>query len=583
MLTLQQKTIVLASAIVTMLVMGLLASHGLHESSPPQFKAVQSRFDPADALESARVLAENYPDRVTGSAGSRRAAEYLSSEFRKMDYRVSGDMFTMWLAGKRVEGESVIAELAGDSPESVAVIAHYDGPLTSHQAAEDNASGVGVMLELARVLRSAPHHRGLIFVATDAEEWGMIGARSLAGFFKSRQTIAVISIDYLNQGPADGLAVDCEGQHAGYTPIWLRELIERSAALQGARVNGPSGFREWVDRALEVPAHDQGPLLRAGIPAINISTIPVDKAGARARYHSPHDVFENFQPATFEMVGATVEQTVSALDQIGREPPREMTYLRFAGGRWLDRTTVEWLQALGVFPFMLACVLAVLDIEEDRLAKPVLSYLRPGIYLIPVIAALVTLRALTRANILTRYELYPATAKDPFLQHIQGRVIIPLVVVLLAGYAVVRLLRRWMPPPPRSFAASKRTLGVWVYMLVVWALYLDPFAMWLFLSPFAYGFLLLRRPSGMGARLLNLLLLLVGAVPFLVVVHYIGRATYVGWKAPWYLVLQSAYGVWSPWGSVAFLLAATLWLQLFRLTVLGPSGEVGFRPAAKSA
>ena len=148
----------LASAFVVLLLMGLVASRGLQPFSPPPFAEVKPLFDAARAMESTRVFAENYPDRVTGSAASRRAAQYLSSEFQQMGYRVSGDMFTMWLAGKQVEGESVVAELGGDVPESVAVIAHYDSPFTSHQSAEDNASGVGVMLELALDLRTPPHN-----------------------------------------------------------------------------------------------------------------------------------------------------------------------------------------------------------------------------------------------------------------------------------------------------------------------------------------------------------------------------------------------------------------------------------------
>ena len=41
--------------------------------------------------------------------------------------------FPLWLRGKRVEGENVIAQWEGDSPESVAIIAHYDSQFTSHR------------------------------------------------------------------------------------------------------------------------------------------------------------------------------------------------------------------------------------------------------------------------------------------------------------------------------------------------------------------------------------------------------------------------------------------------------------------
>ena len=580
MFTLRQKLTVLVVCVVTMAAMGLVVALRLRPVRPLPLRPVKPAFDPAAAIEYTRTLAEDYPDRVTGSPGARRAAEYLSSEFQKLGYRVSGDLFTMWLAGSRVEGENVIAELPGSIPESVAVIAHYDGQTTSHQAAEDNASGVGAMLELARALQPAPRYRGLIFVATDAEEWGMIGARSLIGFFRARQTVAVISIDYLTEGRATALAIDCEGQGSGYTPLWLRQLMEEAVSLQGARLLGSSLLWEWIERSLEVSAQDQGPLLRAGIAAVNVSTVPADIPAARARYHSDQDVFQNFEPATFAMLGEAVELAVSWIDHLGPSPPPEQKYLQLSGNRWLDRPAVEWLQTLGLLPFMLACVLAIFNLEDDHLPHPLLSYLRPLIYWLPPVAALLTLYGLVSANVLRRYELYPATPKDPFLYQVPLQVVLPLLFVLLLGYGVVRIFRVFLPPGPDSFPALKRIYCLWTYVLVVWALYINPSAMWLFLGLFAYGVICLRRPSSAAARLVNLLLLLLMALPFVLLLYFFGREIYLGWAILWYLVLQAAYHVWSVYGVLAFLLAVTLWIQLFRMAVLGrPVGVRRRQPA----
>lgn len=574
MLKPKQRALVLASGLLMLPLMGLVIALGLHQPMPLPVERITPRFDPASALEYTRILAENYPDRVTGTPAAGRAAEYLKAEFQKMGYKVTGDLFNMWLAGARVEGQNVVAELPGEVQESVAVIAHYDSQFTSHQAAEDNASGVGVLLELARSMRSDPHHRGLIFAATDAEEWGMIGARALRGFFRARQTLAVISVDYLTQGRPTAVAIDCEGQVAGYSPVWLRQLIHQSGALQGVQVEGPSTLQEWIERAVEVSAQDQGPLLRVGIPAINVSTSSADDPGVRARYHSVQDVFENFDPATFQRVGDTVEQAVAVLDKVEPPPPPEVKYLSLSGGRWLDRVSVEWLQTLGLVPFMLACVLALLNYEDDNLEHPAGSYLRPVVYFVPLVAVLAALYGLTSAGVLTRYELYPATPKDPFLYNVPAQVVVPLAGVLLMGYITVRLLRLFLPPAPLDFAAAKRIFCVWMFLLVVWALYLDPFAMWFFLGPLAYAFILLMPPSGFLPRLVNAGLLLAGALPLLVLLYFFGRQIYLGWRILWYLVLQTAYGVWSVSAASLFLLALALWIQLIRLGVLGLSRGV---------
>jgi len=574
MLRPNQRALVLGCCLLMLALMGLMIALGLHQSRALPLDRITPHFDSAAALEYTRVLAEGYPDRVTGTPAAGRAAEYLKAQFQKMGYRVSGDLFNMWLAGKRVEGQNVVAEAPGEIRESVAIIAHYDSQFTSHQAAEDNASGVGTLLALAEALSKQPHRRGLILAATDAEEWGMIGARDLRGFFRARQTLAVISIDYLTQGRPTVVAIDCEGQGGGYSPIWLRQLIHQSGALQGVEVRGPSPLQEWIERSVEVSAQDQGPLLRVGIAAINLSTSSADGAGVRARYHTLQDVFQNFQPETFRVVGATVEQALSTLDKVEPPPPPEVKYLSLTGGRWLDRNSVEWLQTLGLVPFMLACVLAVLNYEDDRLEHPVGSYLRPVIYLVPLLAMLAALYGLTSAGVLTRYELYPATAKDPFLYSVPFRVVLPLAGVLLMGYILVRILRVFLPPAPDNFATSKRIFCVWIFLLVVWSLYLNPFAMWFFLGPLAYAFMLLQRPSNWTARVSNAALLLLGALPLALLLYFFGREIYLGWRIIWYLVLQTAYGVWSVSAASLFLLALALWLQLFRLGVLPPRRQL---------
>ncbi len=574
MLRPNQRALVLGCTLLMLVLMGVMVALGLHPSRNLPLPQITARFDPNTALEYARTLAQDYPDRVTGTPAAARAAEYLKAQFQKMGYRVSGGLFNMWLAGKRVEGQNVVAESPGEVREAVAVIAHYDSQFTSHQAAEDNASGVGTLLALAQALSKQPHHRDLIFAATDAEEWGMIGARDLRGFFRARQTLAVISIDYLTQGQPTVVGIDCEGQGGGYSPIWLRQLIHQSGAAQGVVVQGPSPVQEWIERSVEVSSQDQGPLLRVGIAAINLSTSSADAAGARARYHTVQDVFENFQPETFRMVGATVEQALAALDQVEPPPAPEVKYLSLTGGRWLDRNSVEWLQTLGLVPFMLACVLGILNYEDDRLEHPLGTYLRPAVYLLPLLAMLGALYGLTSAGILTRYELYPATPKDPFLYRIPAQVVAPLVGVLAMGYVLLRILRLFLPTRPDDFAASKRILCVWMFLLVVWALYLNPFAMWFFLGPLAYAFMLLQRPAGWAARVANAALLLLGALPLTVLLYFFGREIYLGWRILWYLVLQTAYGVWSVSAAGLFLLALALWVQLFRLGVFPPRRAV---------
>ncbi|MGO8793088.1 MAG: M28 family metallopeptidase [Terriglobia bacterium] len=541
-------------------------------------------------MEYTRAVAEEFPDRVTGTAAAHRAANYLFAQFQKLGYQVSRPTFPIWLRGERVQGENVIAWLEGGSPESVAVIAHYDSQFTSHEAAEDNASGVGVLLELAAVLRDGPHPRDLIFAATDAEEWGMIGARELVGFLKERRTVAVISIDYLTAGPATGIEMSCQGQFAGYSPLWLRQLLVASGRAHNVQFEQTTGVPEWIERAMEISPQDQGPLLRAGIPAVNLGTDSPDVEAVRARYHSTADVFRNFEPTTFQMVGSTVEQAVLTLGAIPAIPSKVPSFdtsdslrtsalmtpvrggraddFQISTSRYLPAALVYVIQVLLLLPILIAAYYAAYNFAVEDLDLRGWRFFEPVCWIIPPGLATLLLYRLTQANVLPRYELYPATPKDPFLYHLPIGLVATLVAVMVVGSAALQRLRARVDAPPARFAEQKRILFLWIAFVAVVGFLNNPYAVWLLLGALTYAAGLLLPPRGAPQRIVNAALLIAAAAPFAALVYSFGREIYLGWRIGWYLVLQAAYGVWSPAAVALLLLAAVLWVQLLWTSVL---------------
>ena len=83
-------------------------------------------------------------------------------------------------------GINYILKLPGRNPSRrpLLVGAHYDGPLHSI-GADDNASGMVALLELARRWSANPPKRPIWLVAFDQEEWGMLGSTALAEKLKS--------------------------------------------------------------------------------------------------------------------------------------------------------------------------------------------------------------------------------------------------------------------------------------------------------------------------------------------------------------------------------------------------------------
>ena len=177
------------------------------------------------AAEQTRHIATYFPGRMAGSPAELLTADYLKQQFSKMGYQSDiRSVNTRYLYtskdGKKnwnnVTASSVIAARNGDSPKQIVIVAHFDtytpqsdedldnnlGGLTL-QGVDDNASGIGVMLELAERLKSIPTAYGLRFVATSAEELGSLGAQNYLQRMSAEEksnTVLVINLDSLITG-----------------------------------------------------------------------------------------------------------------------------------------------------------------------------------------------------------------------------------------------------------------------------------------------------------------------------------------------------------------------------------------------
>ena len=120
-----------------------------------------------------------------------------------------------------IRGVNLILQLPGRRPHLHALLvgAHYDGPPQS-PGADDNATGVAVLLELARRWSAQPPRRPVWLVAFDQEEEGLAGSRALARELRSR-------------GQALHLMVSLE--MLGFTSPSQRYPIEAMRWLYGSR------------------------------------------------------------------------------------------------------------------------------------------------------------------------------------------------------------------------------------------------------------------------------------------------------------------------------------------------------------
>jgi Zn-dependent M28 family amino/carboxypeptidase len=182
----------------------------------------------------------------------------------------------------------------GGSKESLLYLGHWDHlgicrPPAQHDrvcnGAVDNASGIAVMIEIARALAAGPKlSRDVIFLATTAEELGLLGAHH----FAAQPTVPLKSI--VAAINLDTVAIAPKGQKVaviGRGLATLDALIDETIRDAGREIDGDSEADAFVER------QDGWALARVGVPAIMIggSFSDMKQLGAflSGAYHQPED------------------------------------------------------------------------------------------------------------------------------------------------------------------------------------------------------------------------------------------------------------------------------------------------------
>ncbi|MFM8255614.1 MAG: M28 family peptidase, partial [Bacteroidota bacterium] len=169
------------SAIPIFLFLALLTS----QSCKMDKKAQVPSFDQAAAHAAVRAQVQFGP-RVTGSEAHKKCLEWLLGEFKKNGATVTDQDFTArTFDGKELEAHNIIASYNISAKQRIIIAAHWDSRPFSDQeldtslhrtpvaGADDGASGVGVILELSRIMGGQPLHKvGVDLILFDAEDYG---------------------------------------------------------------------------------------------------------------------------------------------------------------------------------------------------------------------------------------------------------------------------------------------------------------------------------------------------------------------------------------------------------------------------
>ena len=276
-------------------------------------------FSSERMMKTVKYLAsEELAGRAPGSEGINKAANYIAEKFKSAGLLPGSDdgtYFQTWdevvdAKGNKSPVKNIIGIIPGTNPnlkdESVIVCAHYDhlglgwpgankgneGKI--HPGADDNASGVAVMLELADLLGTTlKPQRTVIFIAFASEESGLLGSKYYVKnmkHFPAKKVIGVLNFDTVGRLGEKKLFVLSSNSAREWRFIFMG----------ASYVTGVES--EMVTQDLD--ASDQRSFLEVGVPGVQFFS------GANEGYHKPSDTADKIDAAGLVKVAAFAREGV---------------------------------------------------------------------------------------------------------------------------------------------------------------------------------------------------------------------------------------------------------------------------------
>jgi hypothetical protein len=507
-------------------------------------------FDRTAAAQVANDLAFRYPSRTAGTPGDAGSAAWFKRQLEPYGYTVDADRFTADIPGRgRTRLVNLVVEKPGLSPRRIVVMAHR-GDTGNGSGLDDNASGTGALIELARSYApttGAPRVKlpySLVFLSTDGAAAGALGAaRYAADPATRRNVIAVINLDSIagHGRPRLELGADTARSPAAGLVETVRTALVRET---GADPERPSGLRQLIDLGFPFSAYEQAPFVTHGIPAVTITTAGDRPPENRAPAHETLDL------ARLGQIGRATQSVVDAMEQGVSLQQGPSSYV-FLGQRLVRGWAIELVLIAALLPFVAAAVdlFARCRRRRIRVAPALRSYrsrLAFWVWIGAVFAIFAALGLWGRED-----------GRPPSLDSVRWPTgaIAGLAVLAGLGWIVTRdrlLPRRRIRPEEELAGHTAALLALAVVGLLVVAT--DPFAL-IFLLPSLHIWLWLPQVHSRGpwARLLVLAAGCLG--PALVLWSFAGRYG-LGWDAPWYAVKLFAAG----YAPLPLLVIALGWL-----------------------
>ncbi len=305
------------------------SSKGLiREHNTKPYTMISPEFNPDSAYDYIEKQLSFGP-RVPSTSQHKQCGDWLTNKLRDVGAEVFEQKANVFhFNGQEIELRNIIGSFQPEKEKRILLFAHWDtrpyadwdndkekqnNPI---MGADDGASGVGVLLEIARQIQEHPTDVGIDIILFDMEDWGQadfdkdfipgewwcVGSRywSESPHVPNYKASYGILLDMVGAANATFMK---EGYSIQYAQSLLTKIWGTASKL---------GYKNYfINKQGGYITDDHVPIIEnMGIPCVNIINLKDSDSGFAPHWHTHNDNIKNINKETLKAVGQTVMEII---------------------------------------------------------------------------------------------------------------------------------------------------------------------------------------------------------------------------------------------------------------------------------